>query len=150
MKKGIVLSFYKFILQLHFNSAFFFFPFFVFFNAGVKIGNLDLSATLANPVTIGIILGLVLGKPIGIFVFTYIATKLKMSELPEGTNWSQIIGVGFIAGIGFTMSLFISSLAFENSETQTNYKLGILIASVLTMIAGYLIIRFSSRGKKQI
>jgi len=98
-------------------------------------------------VPLGITLGLFLGKQLGVFVFSWIAIQLRLTALPEGTNWIQLYGVALLCGIGFTMSLFIGSLAFDQTGQQyaTVDRLGILMGSVISAIAGYLILRFTPR-----
>src|SRR5690606_6744179 len=97
-----------------------------------------------NSVSIGVVLGLLLGKFAGILGFTWITVKLGLAGLPQHTNWRHIAGVSVLAGIGFTMSLFISELAFDDSLLIGQAKYGILIASVLAAITGSLILRKSS------
>ena len=149
LKPGDHLLLDKHIHSLHSYCAFLIMPIFAFFNAGVKIETSGFLSTLSSPVTIGIITGLVIGKPLGIFLFTYLATKLKLCELPQGTSWVQIVGVGFVAGIGFTMSLFISSLAFDDVNIQTSSKVGILIASLIAMIIGFVVLWLSGDKKSK-
>ncbi len=111
-----------------------------FFNAGVSLEGITLK-TLTEPVPLGIILGLFFGKQIGIFLFSYIAVKLNIAALPRNTGWKQIYGIAFICGVGFTMSLFIGSLAFEQGGTTANLmhdRLGILLGSTLSAVFGYL------------
>jgi NhaA family Na+:H+ antiporter len=127
--------------SLHFWVAFFILPLFAFVNAGVNVTGISMNQ-MSGPVPLGIMLGLFLGKQIGVFGFSFVAIKLKLAKLPEGSNWSQLYGVSILTGIGFTMSLFIVSLAFEDDSIfQYTDKLGILIASFLSGIIGYLILR---------
>jgi Na+:H+ antiporter, NhaA family len=110
-------------------------PLFAFANAGVNIlGNV--SAALRQPLTIGIALGLVLGKPIGILLFSYLAVKSKLASPLPNVTWGQVCGAGFLCGIGFTMSLFVATLAFGESEFLATSKIAILGASLLAGIAG--------------
>lgn len=125
---------------LHPWVAFFIMPVFAFFNAGVQISSEAIAALGTSNLAWGIFLGLVLGKPVGVFAFSYLGVKLKMASLPEGVKWSHILGVGFVSGIGFTMSLFIGSLAFDNAQLQDLSKMAILISSLVAMIAGYLLL----------
>lgn len=114
-------------------------PLFAFFNAGVSLQGVSFG-TLIEPVPLGIILGLFIGKQVGVFLFSYIAVKLKIAVLPRNTSWKQIYGIAFICGVGFTMSLFIGSLAFEQGGTTANLmhdRLGILFGSFLSAIFGY-------------
>ncbi len=111
-------------------------PLFAFANAGVTI---DVSSLgfFFSPVTLGIILGLIIGKFCGVVFFTRLMVWLKISALPKGVKWKHIYGVGFLAAIGFTMSLFITELAFVNEEFLVQAKIGILSASLLAGIIGY-------------
>ncbi len=118
-------------------------PLFALTNAGVVLGE-NFTAALLNPVSLGIVAGLLLGKQLGITLFAWLAVKSGISELPGGVSWLHIYGAGWLAGIGFTMSLFISDLAFENSALLDTAKLGILTASLIAGIAGWLIIRRTS------
>lgn len=132
---------------IHFWVAFYILPIFAFVNAGVDLRTLSFEKVF-NPVSLGIILGLFLGKQIGVFLFTYIAVKLKIAKLPKCTTWPQIYGISVLTGIGFTMSLFIDSLAYGDSDAffYTD-KLAILIGSILSGVVGYLVLRFV-KGKK--
>ncbi|WP_434928558.1 Na+/H+ antiporter NhaA [Shewanella sp. HL-SH5] len=123
---------------LHPWSTFLILPVFAFANAGLSLANMTLGS-FAEPITIGIILGLVLGKPIGVLLFSYLAVKLKWAELPPGIGWRQIAPVAAMCGVGFTMSVFIASLAFENSPTAFGdfARLGILTGSLLAALIGY-------------
>lgn len=115
-------------------------PIFALANAGVPfIGSL--LDTLLNPVGMGIILGLVFGKQIGIMLFAALAVRFGLAELPQGVTWRHIWGAGWLAGIGFTMALFIDSLAFEDVAMQDTAKVAILVASVISGTVGYLILR---------
>lgn len=125
--------------QLHPWVAFFVLPLFGFANAGVPLGGLTLG-DLASTVTLGIALGLMLGKPIGILGACWLAEKSGLAKLPQGTNWVQLVGASVLAGIGFTMSLFIGILAFEDPAYATPVRLGVLAASLVTAISGYIIL----------
>jgi Na+:H+ antiporter, NhaA family len=131
---------------LHPWVSFFIMPVFALANAGVTIGS-GLSSAITNPVSIGIILGLFLGKQIGIFSFSYIAVKLKLASVPEGVSWKKIYAASVLAGIGFTMSLFIANLAFNSPELLNISKVGILTGSLLSGIVGFIILK-SALGKK--
>jgi len=127
--------------QLHFWVAFFILPLFAFVNAGVNFTQISLSQ-MSGPVPLGIILGLLVGKQVGVFGFSWIAIKLKWAKLPQGSNWLQLYGVAVLTGIGFTMSLFIVSLAFEDDSLfQYTDKLAILVGSFLSGVIGYLVLR---------
>ena len=125
--------------------AYFILPLFALANAGVVMGQLDIPVALLHPVTLGVALGLVLGKPIGITLFTWLATKLLRVELINNVTWPMIIGVGFLGGIGFTMSLFIAALSFTEPVFQEYAKIGIIIGSIAGGVLGYLTLRFASR-----
>lgn len=104
----------------------------------------DSIASLGSSIGIGIIAGLFLGKVVGISLFSWLSIRvLKLSQLPNNTNWMQIIGAGFLGGIGFTMSIFISLLSFDNLEWQNTAKISILLASVLSGLTGYLLLSLS-------
>ncbi|MCU7835879.1 MAG: Na+/H+ antiporter NhaA [gamma proteobacterium symbiont of Taylorina sp.] len=126
---------------LHFWVAFFILPLFAFVNAGVDVTEISLSQ-MSGSVPLGIMLGLFFGKQIGVFGFSWLAIKLKLAKLPEDSNWMQLYGVSVLTGIGFTMSLFIVSLAFEDDSIfQYTDKLAILIGSFLSGIVGYLALK---------
>src|SRR5919106_1704648 len=115
-------------------------PIFALANAGVVLGE-GFADTLLNPVSLGIVAGLLLGKQFGITLFAWLAVKSGLSEIPQGVSWLHIYGAAWLAGIGFTMSLFISDLAFAGSSLLDVAKLGILAASLIAGIAGFLILR---------
>ncbi|MDQ7066222.1 MAG: Na+/H+ antiporter NhaA [candidate division KSB1 bacterium] len=132
--------------DLHFWVAFFILPLFAFANAGVNIRQLSFDQ-LFSPVPMGIMLGLFLGKQFGVFVFSWIAIKLGLARLPAESNWLQFYGVSVLTGIGFTMSLFIGSLAFEDPTMyQYTDKLAILAGSLLSGLLGYGVIRMTKVG----
>jgi NhaA family Na+:H+ antiporter len=141
---GVPISLLKEIEHdLHFWVALFILPLFAFVNAGVNFSDISLSQ-MTGPVPLGILLGLFIGKQFGVFGFSWLAIKLNLAKLPDNSNWLQLYGVTVLTGIGFTMSLFIVSLAFEDdSMFQFTDKLAILIASFLSGIVGYLILRFA-------
>jgi len=140
-KSGKVLKISKSLEHdLHYWVAFFILPVFAFVNAGIDIRNIDMSL-LSGPVPMGIALGLFLGKQLGVFGFSWLAIKLGIAKLPNNTNWIQLYGVSVLTGIGFTMSLFIGSLAFtDDTVYQYTDKLAILIGSIASGIIGYLIL----------
>lgn len=131
---------------LHPWVSFFIMPVFALANAGVTIGS-GLSTSLTNPVSIGIILGLFVGKQIGIFSFSYFAVKLKFASEPEGVSWKKIYAAAILSGIGFTMSLFIANLAFTSPELLNISKVGILTGSLLSGIVGFIILKSALRKK---
>ncbi|WP_298768417.1 Na+/H+ antiporter NhaA [uncultured Shewanella sp.] len=124
--------------DLHPWSTFLILPVFAFANAGVDLSGMSLSY-LVSPLPIGIALGLFLGKPIGVMLFSYLAVKLKFAVLPDGVGWKQIAPVAVMCGIGFTMSMFISSLAFIGAEPIYGdlARLGILMGSIASAVVGY-------------
>ena len=130
---------------LHKWSSFFIVPVFALANAGVRFVDMDVVAAVLSPVALGVSAGLILGKPIGIIAMTWIGLKLKLGELPRATNFRHIIGLSALAGIGFTVSLFIAELAFRATETGHLFtdeaKIGIFIGSIVAGVAGYFILR---------
>lgn len=122
-------------------------PVFAFTNAGVSVGGTFVEA-LTAPVTLGIVLGLFLGKQIGIALFAWLAVKVGLADLPRNVTWGQIYGVAILGGIGFTMSLFIAGLAFSDPAMLEKAKVGILGASTLCGIIGYLLVRRFTRPPK--
>ncbi len=124
--------------RFHTPVAFIVIPLFALANAGIPIELSSLSSTLSHPVAVGVMLGLILGKFIGIAGFSYLAVKLGISRLPTGVNFNHIAGASLLAGIGFTMSIFISELAFKGQEEYLLMaKTGILFASLIAGIIGY-------------
>lgn len=129
--------------------AFFIMPVFAFANAGVALGGLPPGAWRA-PVVIGIAAGLFFGKQAGILGGIALAERLGLARRPRGASWTQLYGVALLAGIGFTMSLFIGGLAFPgNAEVETEVKLGVLIGSVASALAGYAVLRYLPRRRRQ-
>jgi Na+:H+ antiporter, NhaA family len=114
-------------------------PIFALANAGVNL-SLDFTQLFSTNIVEGVSLGLLLGKPIGIVAFTYVLIKLKFAPFPTGMNLRNLIGLGFLAGIGFTMSLFVTSLAFDNETYMTQAKIGIFSASLLSGIIGFVVL----------
>jgi NhaA family Na+:H+ antiporter len=115
-------------------------PLFALANAGVRL-DLGLLTSIVQPVGLGIVLGLVLGKQIGIFLATWLAVKTGLAALPEGLTWPQVYGVGWLAGIGFTMSLFIATLAFQDAQLLLTAKESILLASLLAGLGSWIVFR---------
>ncbi len=128
--------------SLHPWVAYLILPVFALSNAGVMISG-DMTSVVKHSVSLGIILGLMLGKPLGVFLFSWVAVKLGLATLPDKSNWTQLAGIGMLAGVGFTMSLFITSLAFTNPGFETAAKIGILFGSFVSGVAGYLFLRWS-------
>ena len=118
-------------------------PIFAFANAGVSLEGLSF-ASLLNKVPLGILLGLFVGKQLGVFVFSYVSIKLKIAQMPNNSNWFNLYGVGILTGIGFTMSLFVGNLAFvDNIQYMDGVKIGVLTGSLLSTLTGYFLILFS-------
>ena len=135
---------------LHPIIAFAIMPIFAFFNAGLSLEGIEILDVVNNNVALGAGLGLLLGKPIGIFLLCYTATVLKIAKLPTGVGWPEIIGVGFIAGMGFTMSLFINGLTFGGTDVENFSKIGILSGSITSAVVGYFILSTVLLRKKKI
>ena len=115
-------------------------PLFAFANAGVSLEGLSLYSLL-DKVPLGIVLGLFLGKQLGVFIFSYVSIKLKIAQMPNNSNWFNLYGVGILTGIGFTMSLFVGNLAFaENMQYMDGVKIGVLTGSLLSTLFGYFLI----------
>ena len=131
--------------SLKFWLAFIILPLFAFANAGVNLSKLDISSVFA-PVSLGIFLGLFIGKQVGVFLLSYLCIKFKLAQLPQGATFKQLYGVCILTGIGFTMSLFIDGLAYEAADTF-NYadNMAILMASFCSGIAGFIYLRFFAR-----
>ena len=118
-------------------------PIFAFANAGVSLEGLSF-ASLLNKVPLGILLGLFIGKQLGVFVFSYASIKLKIAQMPNNANWLNLYGVGILTGIGFTMSLFVGNLAFvDNIQYMDGVKIGVLTGSLLSTLTGYFLILLS-------
>ncbi len=132
---------------LHPWVAYLIVPLFAFANAGVIIDH-QLLSQVFEPISIGIILGLFLGKPLGIYLFALLGVKLGMAQKPAEVCWSQIIGIGFLGGIGFTMSFFVSQLAFGDPAVLSLAKFAVLIASVFSGLIGFLILKFFCQKSK--
>ncbi len=122
-------------------------PLFALANAGVALGG-DAAAALANPISLGIVAGLVLGKPLGIVLFSWLAVGSGRGSLPGGVTWGQLVGVGCLAGIGFTMSLFVSGLAFVDPALVVSAKVGILLASLTAAVLGSLLLTRSLPARR--
>ena len=132
----------SFVLQhfLHIPVAFIILPLFALANTAIILKS-DWQFMLSHHYTIGIALGLLVGKPIGIWLFSYLSVKFKISELPTDLNWKSILGVSFLGGIGFTMSIFITLLAFSDGEYIDNSKIMILISSLIAGIIGLIFLK---------
>jgi len=120
-------------------------PLFALANAGVSLNGINLNSLL-SPVPLGILLGLFLGKQIGVFLFSIISIKLKIAKMPNNSNWLSFYGVGILTGIGFTMSLFIGNLAFvENTQYISGVKIGVLAGSLLSTLFGYFLLLYATK-----
>lgn len=133
----------SYILQhfLHKPVAFIILPIFALANTAIPL-SADLSTVFSENYSLGIFFGLLVGKPVGIFLLALLATKLGLCKLPDDLSWKSILGVSFLAGIGFTMSIFISILAFDDATIVNNAKLVILISSLLAGLIGYTFLNF--------
>lgn len=129
---------------LHPITAYIVLPLFALFNAGVvldaRIGN-----ALTHPVGLGVLLGLVVGKPAGITIASWAVIRCGFTDLPDGMNWGHVLGAAVLAGIGFTMAIFVTDLALENSALMGSSKIGILAASAICAAGGYSVLRAASR-----
>ena len=129
--------------DLHTVVAFGVLPLFAFVNAGIPFAGMSF-ADLLHPVSLGIAVGLFVGKQLGVFLLCLVAIKLGMAKLPDGANWGSLYGVAILSGVGFTMSLFIDTLAFENLPVDTVFdfdaRLGILLGSLASGVLGYLVL----------
>ena len=131
--------------MLHPFTAFMIIPIFALANAGIKLSGNTISDAATSNVTLGIMLGLVIGKPLGITLFAWVATRFGLT-LPEGVHWPQFIGMGFAAGIGFTVSIFVGGLAFESERVTDLAKIGILVASLVAAVAALLLLRYGKQS----
>ena len=123
-------------------------PVFALANAGVSLGG-GLGEAVQSPLAVGVLMGLLVGKPVGVVLMSYLAVRLRVADLPEGVTWRHITGAGLLSGIGFTMALFIASLAFDAAEDVAAAKVGILLASALAGIAGALLLRTARAPKTE-
>lgn len=140
---------YKLQHFLHKPVAFIILPIFALANTCIAIET-ELYNNLIKNYSIGIFLGLVFGKPLGITILSYAGVKLKLCNLPSELKWKNIIGVGFIAGIGFTMSIFITLLAYDNLQIIDSSKIAILISSLTAGVIGYIILRFTLKETAEV
>ena len=132
--------------KLHNWVGFFVLPLFAFANAGVSLGGISMD-TMFNPITLGIAAGLFVGKQLGIFGICWLVIKAGLAKLPEGATWLQLYGVTLLCGIGFTMSLFIGTLAFEDQplQYQTSVKVGVLFGSLISALVGAFLLAKASK-----
>ncbi len=143
-KKSVSYSLQHF---LHKPVAFFILPLFALANTSIVIGN-DWYSNLGHSNSIGIITGLVIGKPVGILLFSLIGVAFGLCILPKELSWKNILGVGFLGGIGFTMSIFVTLLAFSDLDTINNSKIAILIGSLLAGTIGFVILKLTLKKKE--
>ena len=139
---------YKMEHGLHPWVAFLILPVFAFANAGVNFTGIGID-DLLQPLTLGIAVGLFLGKQIGVFLATWICVKSGIARLPENVSWKHVYGVACLTGVGFTMSLFIGSLAFTTADVMNAVRLGVVLGSVLSGIIGYLLLKSAAHGSAQ-
>ena len=139
----------RFELKMHIPVYFIIIPLFALANTAIVLPANALQ-TLNSSLSWGIIAGLCMGKPLGICLAVYVLVNRKWADLPSGVDWHKIIGAGMLAGIGFTMSIFISTLAFNEAATQDIAKISVLIASVIAMIAGYALLRWEKKDRSVI
>jgi len=134
----------SYVLQhfLHKPVAFFILPLFALANTAIIFSG-NLAQTLSENYSLGIALGLIVGKPLGIFILTYLAVSFNICKLPADINWKSILGLGLLAGIGFTMSIFITLLAFDNETIINNSKLVILISSLVAGLMGFIVLKLT-------
>jgi NhaA family Na+:H+ antiporter len=130
---------------LHPWVAFLVGPLFGFANAGVSFAGIGTGA-LANGVNVGIAAGLFIGKQLGVFGAVYASVRVGIARLPEGVGWAGVYGAGVLAGIGFTMSLFIGTLAWDTADYAAPLRIGVLGGSLLSGVVGYAILLFACRG----
>lgn len=138
---------HRFESKLHPIVTFIIMPLFALANAGVALDFSSISSGGLSPVTLGIVLGLLIGKPAGIFIFSFISIKMKLAARPTGVTWTQMASISILGGIGFTMSIFINNLAFSSGSLIDIGKISILIASASAALLGLLAMRVSCRGK---
>lgn len=150
---GVILAFalphtftHKLEHALYIPVNFFILPLFVLSNTAIMLPP-DMHAAIMSSVHFGVLTGLALGKPLGIFIFTWLAHKCRIAALPVGLTLQHVLGLGIVAGLGFTVSLFITSLAFTDAALQLQAKLAILNAAVISGIAGYTYLRSSTKKK---
>lgn len=137
--------------SLHIPSTYLVIPAFALANAAIPLDLGSIEEALSEPIAIGIIVGLVIGKLVGVAGSVLLARRLRLGKLPEGVTSSHIVGAGLLAGIGFTMSIFISELAFQwDGETVVVAKMGILFGSLLAGVSGYLWLRYATRDVSEV
>jgi NhaA family Na+:H+ antiporter len=131
----------KLEFQLHPWVSYLIMPLFALANAGIVLQSDVMRNAFSNKVTLGVFFGLVMGKPAGVLLFSWLLVKFKISSLPRQMSWQHMVGVGLLAGVGFTMSLFVTALAFNNPQHISDAKVGIFMASLISGIAGYFVLK---------
>jgi NhaA family Na+:H+ antiporter len=124
-------------------------PLFALANAGVHVSGDTADAAISSPISQGVFLGLLVGKPVGIFLVTWIAVRLGICEMPRGATWPQVFGIGILGGIGFTVSLLITDLAFKEDLFIDEAKLGVLVASVAAALLGLVFLLFATTSPER-
>jgi NhaA family Na+:H+ antiporter len=147
-KDGDEALLYKMEHGLHPWVAFLILPIFAFANAGVNFTGIGID-DLLQPLTLGIAVGLFLGKQIGVFLATWIGVKSGIARLPENVSWKHVYGVACLTGVGFTMSLFIGSLAFTTADVMNAVRLGVVLGSVLSGLFGYVLLKSAAHNSAQ-
>ncbi len=135
--------------KIHPWASFFILPIFAFCNAGISLGGVSIESIFSNPISLGIIFGLFIGKQLGVFFAVYILIKTKIIKMPIGSTWPQIYGISVLTGIGFTMSIFIGNLAFTTGNgIENNVRVGIIVGSLLSAVIGYIVLAIFCNKKK--
>jgi NhaA family Na+:H+ antiporter len=135
--------------QVHPWSSYVVLPLFALANAGVVLNSESLGRAASSGITWGILLGLVVGKPLGIVGFAWLAVKLRVASPPTGTSWSNLSGVGMVAGVGFTVSLFVTGLAFDDPSQVAEAKIGVLVASAVAGVLGFAFLRMQRAADRE-
>lgn len=133
--------------NLHTPVALMILPIFAFANAGISLAGLNFDAVM-QPISLGILSGLVIGKPVGVLLGALVAVYLMKAKLPGGLTMTHVWGAGHLAGIGFTMSLFIGSLAYSDPGMNANVRIGVLAASIISAIAGWIVLSMAAKNNK--
>ena len=123
--------------------AFVVLPLFALANAGIVVSSEALSEAVSSPITLGVAAGLLLGNPLGVLGLTWIAVRVGLGQLPSGVGWRHVLGAGFLAGIGFTVAIFVAGIAFDDPAVVDQAKMGIFGASIVAGVTGYLFLRFA-------
>jgi NhaA family Na+:H+ antiporter len=141
----------SYILQhiLHKPVAFLILPIFALANTAIVMTG-NLAEVITENYSLGVALGLILGKPLGIFILTFLVVKIGWCTLPSDMNWKSVFGLGFLGGIGFTMSIFITLLAFDNPVIINNTKLIIVLSSLIAGVIGFLFLKFTLKQKTKV